>query len=61
MPPRRQNTRTPGKLQESLVLFKYLLSLFGTKDLASYSRDLKETKGPITEENTLDREQEERV
>ena len=42
MPPRRQNTRTPGKLQESLVLFKYLLSLFGTKDLASFSRDLKE-------------------
>lgn len=42
MPPRRQNSRTPGKLQESLVLFKYLLSLFGTNDLASLSRDLKE-------------------
>ena len=31
-----------GRLQESLVLFKYILSLFGTKDLQSFSQDLKE-------------------
>lgn len=41
MPRGRQNN-TQGKLQESLVLFKYLLSLFGTKDLASLSADLKD-------------------
>ena len=42
MPRGRRQNNTQGKLQESLVLFKYLLSLFGTKDLASLSADLKD-------------------
>lgn len=42
MPKQRRQNNTQGKLQESLVLFKYLLSLFGTNDLASLSADLKD-------------------
>lgn len=42
----KKKTRQPAKLQEALVLFKYILSLFGCKDLAALSGDLKD---PILE------------
>ena len=32
----------PARLQEALVLFKYILSLLGCKDLETLSRDLKD-------------------
>lgn len=35
-------SKTLGKLQDSLVLFKYLLNLFGCKDLAALSQNLKD-------------------
>ena len=38
---RRQNT-PPARLQEALVLHKYILSLLGCKDLEALSRDLKD-------------------
>ena len=38
---RRQNTQ-PARLQEALVLHKYILSLLGCKDLEALSRDLKD-------------------
>jgi hypothetical protein len=41
MPRPRQTTRPP-RLQEALVLHKYLLSLFGCKDLERMSEDLKD-------------------
>lgn len=41
MPRPRQNTRPP-RLQEALVLHKYLLYLFGCKDLERMSEDLKD-------------------
>ena len=31
-----------GKLQQALVLFHYILNLFGCKDLEALSRDLKD-------------------
>ena len=31
-----------GKLQQALVLFHYILQLFGCKDLEALSRDLKD-------------------
>ena len=40
--PRGGQTNTRSKLQGSLALFKFMLSLFGTKDLASLSADLKD-------------------
>ena len=36
------NTYQPAKLQEALVLFKYILNLFGCKDLAALSGDFKD-------------------
>ena len=38
----KKNTKQPAKLQEALVLFKYILNLFGCKDLAALSGDLKD-------------------
>lgn len=38
----RQGARALGKLQDSLVLFKYMLSLFGTKDLSAFTNNLKD-------------------
>lgn len=38
----RPRQQRQAKLQEALVLFKYVLSLFGTRDLMSFSQDLKE-------------------
>ncbi len=38
----KKQTKQPPKLQEALVLFKYILSLFGCKDLAAMSEDLKD-------------------
>ena len=38
----RQGTRQQGKLQDSLVLFKYMLSLFGAKDLSAFTANLKD-------------------
>ena len=38
----KKKTKQPAKLQEALVLFKYILSLFGCKDLAALSGDLKD-------------------
>ena len=38
----KKKTKQPAKLQEALVLFKYILSLFGCKDLAAMSNDLKD-------------------
>lgn len=38
----RQTRQQPPKLQEALVLFKYILKLFGCKDLAALSDDLKD-------------------
>ena len=37
----KKKTKQPAKLQEALVLFKYILNLFGCKDLAALSGDLK--------------------
>ena len=43
MPPRQRQTRQqPPKLQEALVLFKYMLKLFGCNDLEAFSADLKD-------------------
>ena len=38
----KKKTMQPAKLQEALVLFKYILNLFGCKDLAALSGDLKD-------------------
>lgn len=38
----KKKAKQPAKLQEALVLFKYILSLFGCKDLAALSNDLKD-------------------
>ena len=38
----KKKTKQPAKLQEALVLFKYILNLFGCKDLAALSGDLKD-------------------
>ena len=38
----KKKTKQPAKLQEALVLFKYILNLFGCKDLAAMSGDLKD-------------------
>lgn len=38
----RQGARALGKLQDSLVLFKYMLSLFGAKDLSAFTNTLKD-------------------
>ena len=35
-------TRQPGRLQDSLVLFKYMLHLFGCSDFKAFSPDLKD-------------------
>ena len=43
-------TKQPAKLQEALVLFKYILNLFGCKDLAALSGDLKD---PALEGGTM--------
>lgn len=40
---KKQVNQKPAKLQEALVLFKYILSLFGCKDLAALSQNLKDT------------------
>ena len=40
----KKKTKQPAKLQEALVLFKYILSLFGCKDLAALSGDLKDAQ-----------------
>ena len=37
-----KKTKLPAKLQEALVLFKYILNLFGCKDLAAISENLKD-------------------
>ena len=37
-----KKTKLPAKLQEALVLFKYILNLFGCKDLAALSENLKD-------------------
>lgn len=42
MPGGRTTTRRPARLQEALVLHKYILSLLGCKDLEALSRDLKD-------------------
>ena len=39
---RRTTTNQPARLQEALVLHKYILNLFGCKDLEAMSRDLKD-------------------
>lgn len=39
---RRTTTNPPARLQEALVLHKYVLNLFGCKDLEALSRDLKD-------------------
>ena len=38
----KKKAKQPAKLQEALVLFKYILSLLGSKDLAALSNDLKD-------------------
>ena len=38
----KKQTKQPARLQEALVLHKYILNLFGCKDLESLSRDLKD-------------------
>ena len=38
----KKKTKQPAKLQEALVLFGYILNLFGCKDLAALSGDLKD-------------------
>ncbi len=40
--PRTNRQQQPPKLQEALVLFKYILKLFGCKDLAALCGDLKD-------------------
>lgn len=40
----KKQTKRPPKLQEALVLFKYILRLFGCRDLEALSRDLKDPK-----------------
>ena len=40
--PRTNRQQQPPKLQEALVLFKYILKLFGCNDLAALSDDLKD-------------------
>ncbi len=40
----RQSRQQQARLQESLVLFKYILSLFGAKDLKAFSENLKEPR-----------------
>ena len=42
MPRGRRTTTRPARLQEALVLHKYILSLLGCKDLEALSRDLKD-------------------
>ena len=42
MPRGRTTTRRPARLQEALVLHKYILSLLGCKDLEALSQDLKD-------------------
>ena len=42
MPRGRRTTNQPARLQEALVLFKYILHLLGCKDLEALSRDLKD-------------------
>jgi hypothetical protein len=42
MPRGRKTTTRPARLQEALVLHKYILSLLGCKDLEALSRDLKD-------------------
>lgn len=38
----KKQTKQPAKLQEALVLFQYILKLFGCRDLAALSEDLKD-------------------
>ncbi len=38
----KKATKQPARLQEALVLHKYILNLFGCKDLEALSRDLKD-------------------
>ena len=38
----KKQTKQPARLQEALVLHKYILSLLGCKDLEALSRDLKD-------------------
>ena len=38
----KKQTKQPPKLQEALVLFKYILSLFGCRDLSALSENLKD-------------------
>ena len=38
----KKQTRKPARLQEAVVLHKYILSLLGCKDLEALSRDLKD-------------------
>ena len=42
MPRGRTTTAKPTRLQEALVLHKYILNLLGCKDLAALSADLKD-------------------
>jgi len=42
MPGARRTTNQPARLQEALVLHKYILNLFGCKDLEALSRDLQD-------------------
>ncbi len=42
MPRGKTTTRQPARLQEALVLHKYILSLLGCKDLEALSQDLKD-------------------
>ena len=42
MPRGRTTTRRPARLQEALVLHKYILRLLGCNDLEALSRDLKD-------------------
>lgn len=42
MPRQRRQANQPARLQEALVLHKYILSLLGCKDLETLSRDLKD-------------------
>ena len=42
MPRGRRTTTRPARLQEALVVHKYILSLLGCKDLEALSRDLKD-------------------
>ena len=42
MPRAKKTNNQPARLQEALVLHKYILNLFGCKDLEALSRDLKD-------------------